>query len=43
MKMKQWFKEKSDVEHFKKQITFLVVWGGIVLAMVLFCELVGRF
>lgn len=44
MKMKQWFKkDKVDVQHFKNQLLFLSVLGGIVLAMVLACELVGRF
>lgn len=43
MKMKQWFKEKSDVEHFKKQVAFLSVWGGVLLVFVLVCEIVGRF
>ena len=44
MKMKQWFKkDKVDVQHFKNQLLFLSVLGGIVLALVLACELVGRF
>lgn len=44
MKMKQWFKkDKVDVQHFKNQLIFLSVLGGLLLVFVLACELVGRF
>lgn len=36
-------KDKEAIQHFKKQVAFLAVWGGILLAIVLICELVGRF
>ena len=34
-------KNKADMQHFKNQIIFLSVLGGIVLVIVLAAELMG--